>query len=100
MHEAVVLSFLQDSHRFIVGDEVTTVGLHQIFSHIPHPDAPVAVVVGTAFFQLFAAIAAAAYTHGKMSLITFQPIGDMLNIGSLVHHVDGLLHGNHMHADT
>ena len=58
MHEAVILGFFQDGHRLVIGDKVSTVGLHQIFGHIAYPDTPVTVVVGAAFFQLLAAIAA------------------------------------------
>ena len=74
MHEAVVFCFLQDGHCLIVGDKMASVGLHQILSHIAYADAPVAVVIGTAFFQLFATIAAAADAYGKVSLITFEPV--------------------------
>ena len=58
MDEAVVLCLLEDGHRLIIGDIVATAGLPEVIGHVAYSDAPVAVVVGTAFVQLLAAVTA------------------------------------------
>ena len=100
MHETVVFSFAEDSHRLVVGDVVSAARLAQVICHIAHTDAPITVVVGAAFVQFLAAIAATADTHADVSLVFLEPIADMFDINGLVLHGDGFLHGNDMHADA
>ena len=100
MHEAVVFGLFQDGNRLVVGDEVSTARLGKVFGHVTYADTPVAVVVGTAFVQFFASVAAAADAHCQVAFIALEPIGDMLDVGCLVLHRDGFFDGNHVHADT
>ena len=100
MHEAVILSLFQDGHRLVIGDIVAAVGLYQVFGHVAHADTPVAVVIGTSLFEFLAAISATADADRQMTLVAFEPVGNMLNVSRLVFHGDGFLYRNDVHADT
>ena len=100
VHEAVVLRLLEDGDRLVVGDEVAAAGLGQVFGHVAHADAPVAVVVGAALVQLLPAVSAGADAHGEVPLIPLEPVGDVLDVDGLVLHRDGLLHRDDVHADA
>ena len=100
VHETVVLRFLQDGHGLIVGDVVSTSRFPEVIRHVPHADAPVAVVVGAAFVQLLAAVAAGTDAHADMAFIPLEPIGNVLDVHGLVLHGDGLFHRDDMHTDA
>ena len=98
MYETMILGFLQNIHCLIIADIMATVGFHQILGHVSYADTPIAIIVSTALFKFLAAVSARADTHGKVAFIAFEPIRDMLDIGGFVHHADGFLNRNHMHA--
>jgi hypothetical protein len=81
MHETVVFSLLENGHSLIVGNVMAAAGFAEVVCHVTDADAPVAVIVGTAFFQFLAAVTAAADAYSKMAFILFEPVGDMLDVG-------------------
>ena len=100
MHETVVFSLLENGHGLIVGNVMAAAGFAEVVCHVTDADAPVAVIVGTAFFQFLAAVTAAADAYSKMAFILFEPVGDMLDVDGLILHGNGLFYRNDMHADT
>ena len=98
MYKAVVLGNLKYVDGFVVGDGMSAFGLYQVVGHVAHADTPVAIVVGAAFVEFLASVAARADADGKMSLVAFKPVGDMLYVGSLILHGYCFLHGDDMHA--
>ena len=100
VHKAVVFRLLEDGHGFVVGDVVAAAGLPEVVRHVAHADTPVPVVVCAAFVQLFTAVPAAADTYAQVSLILFEPVGDVFDIDRLVLHGNGFFYGNYVHANS
>ena len=99
--KAVLLALLKDGQGLFLGDVAAAlVGLHHVVGHVAHGNAPALLVVGAALVIGLAAAAAGAGACGVFALILFQPVGDVLNGDRLVLHADGLLHGDHVHADA
>ena len=73
-------------HRLVVGDIVATASLGAVIGHVAHADTPVAVVIGTSLFEFLAAISATADADRQMTLVAFEPVGNMLNVSRLVFH--------------
>ncbi len=100
VHEAVVLRFLEDGHRLVVGNVMAASRLGTVVCHVAHGEAPVAIVVGAALVHLLAAVAAGADSHAEMPLVALEPIGKVLDVHRLIFHRDGFLHGDDVHADA
>ena len=100
MHKAIVFGNLQNLHTLVVCDGVSALGFNEVVGHIAHADAPVTIVVGATLFEFLTAVTTRADAYRQMALITLQPVGDMLDVSSLVHHADGFLYRDDVHADT
>ena len=74
VYKTMILCFFQDGHALIVGDEVTSARLRQIFCHIANADTPIVVIVGAAFIQSFATNTAGADAHSQVAFVAFKPI--------------------------
>ena len=98
--KAVVLCLLEDGHGLVIGDVFPAARLHNIGGHIAHGDAPALRVVAAALVQILAAGPAGAHALGILALVLVQPIGDFFQAHGLVFRLDGLFHGDHVHADA
>ena len=58
VYKAVVLGNLKYVDGLIVGDGMSAFGLYQVVGHVAHANTPVAIVVGAAFVEFFAPVAA------------------------------------------
>ena len=100
MYKTVILCFLEDCHRFVIGDIVSATCLTQVIRHVAYTDAPVAVVVRAAFVQFLATVTARADAHTDMSFVFLEPVADMFDIHTLVLHRDSFLYRNDVHSYT
>ena len=97
---AIVLGALEYGHGLFVADGAATSGLAAVVRHVANGDAPVLVVVGAAFVQLLASVAAGAYGCAYMAFVPLEPVGNVLYVNGLVLHRNGLLHRDDVHSDS
>ena len=83
---AIVLGALEYGHGLFVADGAATSGLAAVVRHVADGDAPVLVVVGAAFVQLLASVAAGAYGCAYMAFVPLEPVGNVLYVNGLVLH--------------
>ena len=97
---ALALRPLDDLHGLLPGDVVGVLaGLHQELRDVAHADAHVALDVAHALAPDALGLAAGA-DHGAEGVVLLKPVGEMLHADALAGRVDGLLHGDHVHADA
>ena len=96
----MVFGFLEDRHRLVVRNIVTTTCLSQVVRHVAYSDTPIAVIVDATLVHLLSPVPTRADTNAYMSFIFLEPVRDMLNINRLVLYRDGFLHRNDVHSDT
>ena len=100
MDKSVVLRFPEDLHGLLVGDVMALSRLPAVVRKIPHADAPVHLIIPTAFPQHLPADTAGALAHADMPLILFQPVGNVFQVDGPVFHGDRFFHRDHMHPDS
>ena len=97
---AVLLGALTDLQGLFLGDAAALAGLYQILGKIAQADAAVVLNFAGALAVQTAGVAAGAVANREAALILIQPVGDVLDGERLVLGLDGLLHGDDMHADA
>ena len=95
--EAVALGPLQDLQDLLVGDVAAHALLHAVLGHVAHAHAELAVDLAAALAPHALLLAAGALAHGVL-VVLVEPVGDVLHAHGLVLVLDGLLHGDHVHA--
>ena len=100
MYVSVVFGALEDFHRLVVADVAASPRLAAVVGHIAYGYAPVPVVVGAAFVQFLAAVAAGADRGAYMPFVAFEPIGYMFNVYGLVLQGYGLFDRDDVHTDS
>ena len=100
MHEAIVLGALENLERLLGCDVVGAVGLNRVVGHVTNLDAPVIRVIRAALAELGARVATGADASRDVALVLLEPVRDALELDGLVLEVDGLLDGDHVHANA
>ena len=99
VHVAVLLGVQQDVDDLVVGDVVALAGLDAIVCQVAHANAPVlrvaAGVVGAGALRE----RARARAHREV-VVLLQPVREVLDVRGLVLVLDGVLHGDDVHADA
>ncbi len=72
--ESMILGLFEDCHTLVVGDIVAAICFNEVFGHIADTDAPVVIIVGAAFIQLFPSDTAGADTYCEVAFISLEPI--------------------------
>ena len=99
MDIAVALGPLQGLDGLVVGDVAAHAPVHGIFRQVPQAHAVLALDLAAALSPDPLLLAAGADADGDLVVFP-EPVGDVLHGDRLVFSLDGLLHGNDVHADA
>ena len=95
---AVVLRLLEDLHGLLVADGTAGADLIHIVGKVADADAPFALHVAGALAPDALGTAAGTDAHTDVTLVFFQPVGDVLDAERLGLGGNGLFHRDHVHT--
>ena len=99
--EAQLLRLFEDGKGLFLGDvPAALLGLHHIVGHVAHGNAPVHGIVAAALPHFGPAQAAGAGRGSVLALVFVQPVGDALDGNGGLLSLNGLFHGDDVHADA
>ena len=100
VNKAVLFRIAKDLHSLVVGDVAAFAGFAAVVRHIADTYTPFFTTVAAAFAEFGSAVTARADTYAEVSLILFEPVGNMLDVHSAVFHLDCFFDGDNVHTDA
>ena len=101
MDKTVFLTLPENFQCFFPGDVAAALsGFHYIVGHIAYGNTPAFRIVGAAFVEGHAGLAAGAGGSGVFAFVFIQPVGDFFDADGFVFRLNSLFHRDDMHTDA